>query len=202
MHDLVVLFLHLIVTIDRLAGPGGARLSGGCGRSVGYLRTDYSSLVAQRSLIFPSVVCDQYYNSAGFETIETNSNLRGYELITKGIHWGRTLLAAFFAELAIFAVFIPVLLRYGEQPARYTVPPLALVMSFLFSLWVGKRIESRFVLHGVLVGIFATLMYVALTFAQPEPFIYIVAHALKILGGAAGGHVAGKRWQIIQAKTA
>ena len=123
-------------------------------------------------------------------------------MITKGIHWGRVLLAAFFAELAIFAVFIPVLLRYGEQPARYTVPPLALVMTFWLSLWAGKRIESRFVLHGVLVGIFATLMYVALTFAQPEPFIYIVAHALKILGGAAGGHVAGKRWQIIQAKTA
>ena len=123
-------------------------------------------------------------------------------MIMKGIHWGRILLAAFLTELGIFAVFIPVLVKYGEQPARYTVPPLALVMTFLLSVWAGKGIESRFVLHGVLVGIVATLMYVALTFAQPEPFIYIVAHALKILGGAAGGHVAGKRWQIIKAKTA
>jgi hypothetical protein len=44
-------------------------------------------------------------------------------------------------------------------------------------------------------------MYVALTFAQPEPFIYIVAHFLKILGGAAGGRLAAK-WQMIPAKMA
>jgi len=35
---------------------------------------------------------------------------------------------------------------------------------------------------------------VVLTFAQPEPFIYIVAHALKLLGGAAGGRVAEKQF--------
>ena len=114
----------------------------------------------------------------------------------KGIRWGRIFLAAFFAELAIFAVFIPVLLKYGE-PAQYIVPPLALVMTFLFSVWAGKKVDSRFVLHGLLVGIVATLMYVALTFAQPEPFIYIVAHALKILGGAAGGLVAEKRRRLL-----
>jgi putative membrane protein (TIGR04086 family) len=123
-------------------------------------------------------------------------------MITKGIRWGRIILAAFFTELGIFAVFIPVLVKYGEEPARYIVPPLALVMTFLFSVWAGKRIESRLVLHGVLVGVVATLMYVALTLAQPEPFLYIVAHSLKILGGAAGGRVAEKRRQIIQTKTA
>jgi putative membrane protein (TIGR04086 family) len=120
-------------------------------------------------------------------------------MITSRIHWGRLVLAAFFTELAIFAVFIPVLIRYGEDTARYTVPPLALVTTFLFSVWTGRRVESRFVLHGILVGIVATLMYVALTFAQPEPFIYIVAHGLKILGGAAGGRVAEKRRQIVGA---
>jgi putative membrane protein (TIGR04086 family) len=120
----------------------------------------------------------------------------------KRIHWGRIVLAAFLTELAIFAVFIPFLVKYGEQPARYLVPPLALVMTFLFSVWAGKKIESRFVLHGVLVGIVATLMYVALTLAQPEPFIYIVAHALKIVGGAAGGRVAEKRREILQPKSA
>jgi len=123
-------------------------------------------------------------------------------MIMKGIHWGRILLAGFLTELGIFAVFIPVLVKFGEQPARYTVPPLALVMTFLFSVWAGKRIRSRFVLHGVLIGIAATLMYVVLTFAQPEPFIYIVAHTLKVLGGAAGGRVAEKRRQMFQAKTA
>ena len=112
---------------------------------------------------------------------------------TNKIRWGRILLAAFFAELGIFALFIPVLVKYGEVPAQYIVPPLALLMTFLFSWWAGRRIESRFVLHGILIGIAATLMYVALTMAHPEPFIYYLAHALKIVGGAAGCRVAEKR---------
>jgi len=110
-----------------------------------------------------------------------------------GLRWGRILLAAFLTELGIFAIFIPVLVKYGEGPAQYTVPPLALVMTFLFSAWAGKPLATRFVLHGILIGIVATLMYVALTLGQPEPFIYIVAHGLKILGGAAGGRFAEKR---------
>ena len=64
------------------------------------------------------------------------------------------------------------------------------VMVFVFTLWVGKRIESRFVLHGALVGGVAVLLFVMLifavnkTFAEPPP--YIVAHAMKILGGITG----------------
>jgi hypothetical protein len=44
-----------------------------------------------------------------------------------------------------------------------------------------------------LVGVVAALIYVALTRAQPEPFAYIVAHALKLVGGACGGFVAQRR---------
>jgi hypothetical protein len=39
----------------------------------------------------------------------------------------------------------------------------------------------------------AALIYVALTRAQPEPFAYLVAHALKLMGGACGGFVAQRR---------
>jgi len=63
-------------------------------------------------------------------------------------------------------------------------------MCFLGALWVGRRIESSFILHGTLVGVVAALIYVALTRAQPEPFAYTVAHALKLVGGACGGFVA------------
>jgi O-antigen/teichoic acid export membrane protein len=109
------------------------------------------------------------------------------------IHWGRVWIGGFLAEVAIFAVFIPAVLLFGEGPARYTVPAAALVMTFLSAVWAGRRIESGFVLHGILVGAVATLLYLALTLAQPEPLIYLVAHGLKILGGAAGGRVAEKR---------
>ena len=66
-------------------------------------------------------------------------------------------------------------------------------MCFTFALWVGRRLESGFVLHGVLVGVVATLLYIGLTRARPEPFAYVLAHMLKILGGAAGGFVAERR---------
>ena len=109
------------------------------------------------------------------------------------IHWIRALIGGFLAEASVFVLVIPVFLKFGQHPLLYVAPVASLLMCFLFALWVGRGIESRFVLHGVLVGVVATLLYVGLTLARPEPFAYIVAHVLKILGGAAGGAVAGER---------
>lgn len=66
-------------------------------------------------------------------------------------------------------------------------------MPFMFALWVGKRIESLFVLHGALVGVVAALIYMALAWGQPQPLLYRIAHGLKIVGGVAGGVVASRR---------
>ena len=103
------------------------------------------------------------------------------------IHWVRILIGGFLAEAAVFVVVIPVLMAAGQHPLLYVAPIASLVMCFLFAIWVGRRIESQFVLHGILVGVVATLIYVALTRAKPEPAAYLLAHVLKILGGAAGG---------------
>ena len=67
---------------------------------------------------------------------------------------------------------------------------------FLFTLWVGKRIESAFVLHGVLIGVVGILlfgiMWLGTTGSLAQPPLYVVAHFLKVLGGIAGGLVAEK----------
>jgi hypothetical protein len=109
------------------------------------------------------------------------------------IHWIRVLIGGFLAEASVFALVIPVFMISGQHALLYAAPSASLVMCFLFALWVGRRLESRFVLHGMLVGVVATLLYVGLTRARPEPFAYLVAHVLKILGGAGGGLVAGRR---------
>ena len=96
---------------------------------------------------------------------------------------------------------IPVALVYGQHLLLYVAPPASLVMCFLFALWVGRRVDSSFVLHGMLVGVVATLLYVGLTLARPEPFPYLVAHVLKILGGAAGGFLSGRRKATTSTKT-
>jgi hypothetical protein len=127
------------------------------------------------------------------------------------IHWGRILVAGFLAEAAVFAIFF--LLLFGATLAG--VPEIARPMStldyidalvssfamvFLFTLWLGKRIESGFVLHGMLVGVVGILLFgiliVAATGSLAQPPLYLVAHFLKILGGVAGGLVAEKRQRL------
>lgn len=112
---------------------------------------------------------------------------------SRRIHWVRVLLGGFFAEAAVFVVVVPVLLKFGQHPLLYLAPVASFVMCFLLALWVGRRLESAFVVHGILVGVVAALIYVAITKAQPEPVAYLIAHALKLLGGAAGGFLAGQR---------
>jgi putative membrane protein (TIGR04086 family) len=106
------------------------------------------------------------------------------------IHWGRILLGGLLAEAALIIAIVPLGLRLGENVLHYTAPPGSFIACFLGALWVCRGIESRFILHGTLVGAVAALLYVALTRAQPEPVAYIVAHALKLVGGAGGGLVA------------
>jgi hypothetical protein len=62
-------------------------------------------------------------------------------------------------------------------------------------VWLGRGIASKLVLHGVLIGVAGTLMYVGLTRGKPEPWQYLVANALKVVGGAAGGMVLARRRQ-------
>ncbi len=109
-----------------------------------------------------------------------------------GIHWVRALIGGLLAEVAVIAVVVPLSLALGQNSMLYTAPVASLVACFLLALWVGRGLDSGFVLHGVLVGVVAVLIYLALTRARPEPFAYVVAHVLKILGGAAGGFVAGR----------
>lgn len=124
------------------------------------------------------------------------------------IHWGRIVVAGFLAEAAVFAVFF--LLLIGATLAG--VPDLArpmstldyvdalvssFVMVFLFTLWIGKRIESGFVLHGILIGVVGVVLFGIVIFTTTgtlaQPALYVVAHFLKILGGIAGGLVAERR---------
>jgi putative membrane protein (TIGR04086 family) len=113
--------------------------------------------------------------------------------IVSRIHWGRIVLGGLLAEVALIIAIVPVGLRLGDNFLHYTAPPGSFVTCLLGALWVGRRIESRFILHGMLVGVVAALIYVGLTRAQPEPLAYIVAHALKLMGGAGGGFIAQRR---------
>jgi putative membrane protein (TIGR04086 family) len=114
-------------------------------------------------------------------------------MISTGIHWGRILLGGLLAEAALIIAIVPLGMRLGDSFLHYTAPPGSFITCLLAAFWVGRRINSRFILHGTLVGVVAALIYVGLTRAQPEPFAYIVAHLLKLAGGACGGFLAQRR---------
>jgi hypothetical protein len=116
------------------------------------------------------------------------------------IRWWRVLIGGFLAEVSVIAFVIPVALAYGQHALLYVAPPASLVMCFLFALWVGRGVDSNFVWHGMLVGVVATLLYVGLTLARPEPIPYLVAHVLKILGGGAGGFLSSRRPRAMSTK--
>jgi putative membrane protein (TIGR04086 family) len=116
-----------------------------------------------------------------------------------GIRWGAVLLSAFLTEALMIALVIP-LQSYGQTPITVMALIGSFVLPLLFAIWVGRRAQSRFVLHGVLIGAFAALIYIVLgelarRFGPPQPpqpFAYTIAHGLKLLGGALGGVIAAR----------
>ncbi len=115
------------------------------------------------------------------------------------IHWGRIVIAGFLAEILLIAVFLIV-----SQPLTSLVGATiglggGFVFMLLAALWAAQKIESRFVLHGILVGIAAIVFYTVgdvlrgqLHLAGHSVFFYL-SHVTKILGGAAGGFIGGRR---------
>jgi hypothetical protein len=121
------------------------------------------------------------------------------------MNWTRVLVGGLLAELLVIVLIAPVALVVGldslGDPAN--VPPLLgysiVVASFIAPLiitqWVTKRVSSRLVLHGALVGFTAFAIYmIPMTLSgEAQPPIYWVAHAAKLLGGLSGGFVATRR---------
>jgi len=111
------------------------------------------------------------------------------------IRWGRVILAAVAAEvlvilslLAASAVFkVP-----GELAGYYVAPPASAIATFLMVVWVARKLESRFILHGVLVGLVGVVLTGGFIFAaKPEDrLMYVVSFVLRIAGGYLGGMVA------------
>ena len=87
----------------------------------------------------------------------------------------------------------PVSLWLGQELLAYSAPAASFAATFVFGAWVARKARARFVVHGTLVGVAAALLYVAISGGQSVPWAYIVAHVLKVLGGALGGLFAQKR---------
>jgi putative membrane protein (TIGR04086 family) len=107
------------------------------------------------------------------------------------IHWFRIVLGAVLVEVVLFVVAIPLnLSANGRAILLALVVPLCVIATFLGGWWVARRAGGLYLLHGLLVGAVAALIYGGLTWKVSLPTAYIVANYLKLVGGAGGGVMA------------
>jgi hypothetical protein len=119
------------------------------------------------------------------------------------IHWIRILVAALLFEVALIAITVLVSLVIPVEAFLPFVPAVVFVVGFPFGIWAVRKLASGFVLHGVLVGVVATLIYFGLLLGQfgsltpvidmYGPVSFFLANTLKILGCVAGAYVAKRR---------
>src|SRR5437899_2567884 len=102
------------------------------------------------------------------------------------LRWGRVLVGGFLAELVVFAIVFPVRDLFGQQAFLASIVFASAAMPFMFALWVCRRVESHFILHGALVGVVAAVLYMGLAWGHTQPLLYKIAHGCKVVGGAAG----------------
>jgi hypothetical protein len=116
------------------------------------------------------------------------------------INWKRVVIAAIWAELLLLAIYFPA--KFYAGSAFIAIALLAMLGSmFLGGLWVSRKVESQFLLHGVLVGIFANVVFYVPLFAfvlmSPNAdtgslSVHIFTAVTKVLGAAIGGYVGGR----------
>jgi len=82
--------------------------------------------------------------------------------------------------------------EWAESAGYYAAAPASLVATFLMALWVARKLEAGFVLHGILVGLIGVVLTGGFIFAtEPENrLMYGVSFVLRIVGGYLGGVVA------------
>ena len=113
------------------------------------------------------------------------------------IHWIRIIIVGFLLQLLTTVVVSTFQLLTIGFP--YVILSVEFALVFLAGLCVAWKTESRFVLHGISVGILADVLYTLtvlptilngqMSFSWPLLFAYIV----KIAGAGLGAYVAGNR---------
>ena len=116
------------------------------------------------------------------------------------LRWGRILLGGFLGEAILIAAVIPLRAAGSTESAITVLAVAGSYAAFVTVAWWLSRTLARPILHGMLMGAFAAAIYTVLSVAgqlfvpdaPPVPFIYYVAHVLKLAGGATGGWLASR----------
>ena len=124
------------------------------------------------------------------------------------IHWIRVLVAGFLIEVVLAIVLVGgfaaagVALETISTASAVVIGVGCFLAAFLVVLWFGRRIESHLVLHGFLMGLVATLLYVALVAGSGQmstalaaygPATFVIVNAARLVGAVLGGVACERR---------
>jgi lipopolysaccharide export LptBFGC system permease protein LptF len=120
----------------------------------------------------------------------------------KNVRWLRVVIAAFLVEVGLVVTTLPFIPILGEELVfQAVVPSACLVVPFIVAWLATRKLPSGRVLHGLLIGVVATIMYFALvigsssiaeaaaTYGVP---LFIAVNALRMVSAAAGGYVSAR----------
>jgi hypothetical protein len=113
------------------------------------------------------------------------------------IRWMRVILGALLLEAVLAATLVPLSFVLVNRTLFLTAVPIGVfVFGYLVSWWILRKVPSAAMLHGALIGIVATAIYLALVFAQPGGFgaavgtygapLFWFSQAMRIAGCVAG----------------
>ena len=121
--------------------------------------------------------------------------------------WLRALLAALLAEIGLALIAAPVFMAMGMRSTatlNWLIPPASFAVFVLAGWWAARGEPRKAVLTGLLTGAWAVVLYIGLGLVAAQ-FVkgtsvtdgftapYLVAHALKIAGGALGGWLVARK---------
>jgi hypothetical protein len=124
------------------------------------------------------------------------------------IQWLRVLLGGFLIEVVLAVVLLGGFAVVGVKIADGVSSTSAVIIgvvcvaaAFLIAWWLGRGIEDHLVVHGLLMGLAATTLYLGLVVGSGQlssalaaygPATFVTLNAIRVLGAVFGG-VASER---------
>ena len=88
----------------------------------------------------------------------------------KNVRWGWVVLGALLANVAVTLLVVPIALIDGQERLGYVAPPAAFIGVLVVAQWIARKAPQRAVLHGLLVGLVAMLIYIPIELAAEITF--------------------------------
>lgn len=125
------------------------------------------------------------------------------------IQWLRVLLGGFLIEVVLVVVLLGGFALAGVDISTGVSLVSAVIIgvgafaaAFVIVLWLGRGIHSQLVLHGFLMGVVATLLYLGLVAGSGQmsaaltaygPATFVIVNALRVVGALCGGVACERR---------